>query len=355
MYCLDFRAVASYKSLFIRPMRRLASIVVLLALAASCGRKKAPPSPESPAAVKGLGAVPAEANVILRFDIERLRDSPVFRQAVSYLLAADLDDKSKLDALLAKCHFDPSRDLRSVLLAFVGPKALLVAEGKFDEATLSECVGGLASERGGALAKKTVAGAAAYVAHGAEPEETWFAFVGKETVLVAENEDLLTRARDPAAAKVTGAAAKTALLAKADQKRPIWGVGTVPPSLGEAFVAVTEGAVKHPPAAVTGWAEMADGLQLEVTFAFADAVDAQALVEFAKKQLEALEIMAQMAGLEGVVKRIKVEPSDKIVRVSLALDKRELEDLAQRLEAGSDEPADDQEPIDMKEGNSHEH
>ena len=84
---------------------------VLFLLVACGGKREVAPPPPAPATVEGLAALPAEATLIVGVNAPKLRSSSLVRRAYAKAFVDDPGAKTALDTLMARCQFDPARDL----------------------------------------------------------------------------------------------------------------------------------------------------------------------------------------------------------------------------------------------------
>jgi hypothetical protein len=192
-----------------------------------------------------------------------------------------------------------------------------------------ECIRQSLAASGGTLEARTVANAPAYVVKEADGRErTFLAFGGPNVLVLAGTEAWIGKARDPAAAKLSGQGDMMGLVHRTDTRKAVWVAGHVPESIGRAILSVTSGIVTSAP--VGGWGHFeagSRGLDLEGNLEMASDQDARGLVEFTKKQLEELIVVAQTQGLGPQVAKIQLAAAGKVARLSLKLNADELAEL----------------------------
>lgn len=323
-------------------------LLLLVLLAAACGgKKREEPSSsaksdearkQAAAGVEGMSALPADSRIVIAVNVAALRDSRLVARAVGQMLARNPEEKARVEALMARCGIDPSRDLDQVLIG-IGPggtrdEVVLVAKGKLPEAQLVECVRASLAEKGGALSQKQIAGRTVHVAEqmGA-PDPVLFSFGAEGTVVVAKGEAWLAKAIDPEAPKLKSTPSVVALIERTDSTAPLWGVGLLDPEVGQQLAGVTGGAVKAPVTAAFGHLAVgASGMSFELNLDLKDPADAERLAKFAHEQLGKYTVVAQGWGLGAVVGKLKPEARGAQFRLSLELGPDELRQLEALLD-----------------------
>lgn len=320
-------------------IRPITAALALLALASGCGGRKQPTPQEDRAAraraaasLEGLGALPADTQVVVGANVAKLRESSLARRAIGQMLATNPEDAARLDALVTRCKLDPARDLDSVIVGLgrggSRREVVLVAKGRFDEAGLVECVRASLAEKGGALEERTIAGARAWVARPPRAEHpVAFAFGAPGTLLVASGEEWLAKAMNADAPKIEAAPAMMRLVEGADVAAALWGAGVMTPDVGGRLPEITGGAVKAPATAIFGHLRVTDGVKVELNLEMASEDDAKALAQFTKGQVAQFAMLAQAYGLGAVVGEIKPSSRERTFRVVLDLDAAELAQL----------------------------
>jgi hypothetical protein len=327
-----------------RLFNRSSVLAAALALtcAAACGHKKnqAAERVKAAAQVEGLGALPADVRVVVGANVPRLRDAGLVKRAFEQMLRRDPTLAARLAELETRCKLDPAKDLDSVIVGLAGTTAardvVMVAKGRFDEAAITACVDASLKERGGSLEKKQQGGMTLYLAKGTvSGEPVAFTFGAPDTIILADSEALLLRARDPAQPKVKTDQAMMALVGRTDTRAGLWGAGKMAPEVGQGLVAAA--GVKAPAAALWGHVDLQKGLSAELALEMGSAEDAKTLVDVVSKQLASYAVVAQAYALGPVVAKIHAEAKDKVFVVTLALDAGEVQHVEQVL-SGSKEP-----------------
>jgi hypothetical protein len=322
------------------PRRANRTIVVALCAAgllacgltqAGCdGKKKKDPARErreAAAHVEGLAALPAEARVVVGANVAQLRDSALVRRAFRQMLSRDPGLGARLEALQARCKLEPDKDLDSVVVGLSGTTAardvVLVAKGRFDEAAIEGCVRSSLEEKGGSLEKKQQGGMTLYVAHGtASGGDVAFTFGAPGTLILADSEALLVKARDPAAKKVKDDGAMMQLIGQTDVRAGLWGAGQVAPEVGKGLVDAA--GVKAPATAIWGHLALDKGLAAELAVEMTSDADAKTLLEVFQKQVAQYAVVAQVYALGPAVSKIRSETRGKVFVVTLVLAPEEL-------------------------------
>lgn len=323
---------------------RVTFLLPLLLLAASCRSKKESEQKireqrqRAAAAVEGLDAIPAAVKVVVGLNVPRLAKSELLRRKVLELLTRNPDAQAMLEGLLTRCAIDPARDLTNVLIG-LGDRpdgerrdSMLVAKGNFDEAKLVACVTASVVEKGGSLTTRVENGMTIHAVKGAPGERNLaFTFGAPDTVIVAQREEMLLAARDPAVPKIKSDAAMMALIGGADTRAAIWGAGQMTASVGERLTKVTSGAVKAPAEAIFGHVDLEGGVTIELNMQMQSADDARELAKFVARQLKTYTVIAQSYELGPVLSRMKSESHERVFRVSLAMEPKDVEKIEQLI------------------------
>jgi hypothetical protein len=354
------------------PPAALALAVLLAAaliLAPACSRKRRDEAPGTRAAIAGLAAVPAQARVVIGFDVKRLGGVPLVSRAVQQMLGRDPALRARLEALVTSCRLVPARDLHQVLLALGADssQSLMVVRGHLSESQLVSCVTSTLAQSGGSVTRKRASGRTLYRAtsSGLEGGDVWFAFGDRDTLVVSVGEDWLGEALSGRTA-VTSSARMRPLIDRAGVGHPLWAAALVDPQVGQGLVATTGGAISQPPQAFfahvdfpTGPPEAprpappapagpgsgapapgakADdqrpGLVAELGVVMSAADQASKLVAFARPQLETLSLVAQRHGAGRYVRKIAMESRESTAYLRLSLSRGELHELLSRVGQG---------------------
>jgi hypothetical protein len=315
-------------------------LILTIALFVACGDKEDASRKPSPATVDGLGAIPGEAKIVVGVNVAKLAESTLAKRTIRRLLAEDPALASRVEALLDGCGLDPARDLETVHVGIVedGASYVLVARGAFDETRIVECVRKSIAASNGVLEARMVANAPAYVAKdGAGADKAWLAFGAPNVLILAGSEAWITKARDPAAAKVTAQGDMMGLIHRTDTAKALWLAGRVPGPIGKGVVEVTSGIVKAAPTGAWGHFQAGSGgLDLELNVEMTSDEDAYGLSEFGKKQLENIVLIAQTQGLGPKAAKIRLSATGKVAHMSLKLSASELGELEAQLDKGKE-------------------
>ncbi|HLU68375.1 MAG TPA: hypothetical protein VKZ63_18955 [Kofleriaceae bacterium] len=292
------------------------------------------------AAVAGMSAIPASADVVLGADVAALAGSELVQRAVGRMLLADPGLSREVDQLFEGCGFRPERDLRTVLLAMdsgdgEADRTLLVATGTLKEGAIASCVARHMASVGGRLSQKAVGGRPHYHAD-APPDrlDVWFAFGAPDTVVVSSSPELLAEALGEGA-RVSSDAEMAGLIDRARQDEPaLWAAGRVAPEIGAGLKEATGGAI-GPPVALFGHIGLTAGLKAELGVVLSSPEEASSAVSLAKQQLAFLAQVAQKWKLGALVTRIQAEAKGPTVHLRLALDQAELAAALAPIDSGA--------------------
>jgi hypothetical protein len=297
--------------------------------------------------VAGLAAVPATATVVVSVDVARVARSPLVGRAVEKLLLQDAELAGRWERLQKECKLDVVTAVSHVVLA-LGPKApqastaegtgpeaaapvLLVATGKLVETELAACVRSLVGKGGGALSARTADGRTLYQAKEGN-RSVWFGFGRADTVVLGSQEAFVVEALSNGK-KIASNPELTTFMALADQKEPIWAVGQVDAAIGERLLRPAAGALKAGPRGFVVSGDASSGARVSLGAVMASVEDAKALELLAKQQLALLAMAAQAKGLGRIVGKISTVSEDKVVRISLALDPTEINQLLSAVDS----------------------
>jgi hypothetical protein len=285
------------------------------------------------AAVEGMNAVPASADVVLGAEIAPLARSAIIERAVVRMLQSDPGLQAELDKLFKGCGFDPVRDLRTVLLAMDTPAAgkageadpvLMVATGRLSEGKLASCVGQHMSQLGGSLVEKAVNGRVHYQADAPPGRfDVWFAFGSPETVVVSSSPAFLAEALADGPRLASDSQMAELVHRARVQGAALWAAGRVSPEIGKGLAAATGGQV-GPPRAMFGHLQAETGLSAELGVQLASAEEAKAALSLATNQLRVLAQVAQKWRLGRAVAKVTSEVAGATVYIRVALSDEEL-------------------------------
>lgn len=292
------------------------------------------------APIAGLDAVPGSATAVVSIDVPKVASSPLVQRAVEKLLLADAELSSRWERLREECKLDVVQSVSQVVLA-LGPKpapevaapVLLVASGKLVEAELAACVRSLVGKGGGTLSARTAEGRTLYQAK--EGSRTvWFGFGRPDTVVLGSQEAFVLEALG-AGKKVAENAELRAFMDLADRNQAVWAVGLVDPAIGERLLAPAAGALKAGPRGFVISGDATAGVRASLGAVMASVEDAKALENLAKQQLGLLAMAAQVKGLGRLAGKITAVAEDKIVRISVALDPTEINQLLSAVDSAN--------------------
>jgi hypothetical protein len=288
------------------------------AILAACGKGTAQPGAEK-SAVVGAVAFPAETRAVIGIDVARVRGSAVAVRAVRAVLDRDPETRAKLDGLFTRCQIDPGADLKKLTLGMGGPEdvAVVVVGDKMDEAKIVACFGQTSTV--------TTQGRR-YASTSKDGQTVFFAFGGEPSLILATSDAWLAKVMDPTAPKLAGAMA--ARLAQVSPEAAVWGAGELPPGVGAKLVELSRGQLAAPATAIRFEVDLATGVLASLSAEMQTPADADKLAALVKSQLDWAVVAAQRWGLSRLVARAQVRSESNVVRVSLRLDEKQLEELA---------------------------
>jgi hypothetical protein len=307
--------------------------LALVAVAACKGRgASAPPQ------VAGLDAVPATATAVVSVEVPAVARSPLVQRAVDRLLLQDQELADRWQRLRAECKLDVVGAVKRVTLA-LGPKAatgapvLMVVTGQLAEPALASCVRSLVGKGGGALSAKTSDGRTLYQAKEGD-RSVWFGFGRPDTVVLGSEEAFVVDALGPGKKAATNSEL-AALIDLADRKQPIWAAGQVDAALAARLLEPAGGQLRAGPRGFVVAADVSAGASLSFGAVMASSEDAKALELLAKQQIGLLAMVAQAKGLGRVVGKVASQVQDKVMRLSVALDPTEINQLLSSVDSAA--------------------
>ena len=324
-------------------LRRLA-LVVALALAALSGCKKKPAGGKSATAIAGLGAVPADAESVISFDVGRLIDAPLVDRAVQLLLQRNQGLADRWTKVAASCQIDVRKQIHRVLIAF-GPEVnggagavLTVLSAEIPEAKLATCLRQVVGTGAGEVTAHTSAGRTIYTVKDAG-RVVYYGYGQADTIVLGTSQAWVETALASSGPKATDSGALKPLLARADQAAPIWAAGR-PPRVSDGLIKLTGGAMKKGPQAFFLSVDPTTGLRLELGAELTSEDDAKVLEEFAKSQLPFLAMAAQIKALGPLVSKIAVARTGAVCTAKVSLSMEEVNDLMRVIDRPGADPQD---------------
>ncbi len=331
------------------------SAMILLATAAlmsfACRDKSSVPDPvDSPAEVSGLQAIPASAAVVVGIDVAALADVWLVERAVGQMFARDPGLKDRLTLLTGNCEVDLKRDVRSLVLGLgqgaESGQALMVATGKFAEASIAACIRQSLETDGDTLVVSKKHGRIIYHAkRDSELENSvWFAFGDARTLLVATSDAWLSRALDTEERKIASSPELMGWIQRArkTKKRGIWAAGKVVAETGQDMVNASGGAVGAPPIALFGHLDVSKGWDMELAAVMGSQEDANALAALAKDQLSVGALLVQRYGVGPFLSKVVVDADGDTVYLRMSLGESELKDALARIDTNAELDQDSQ-------------
>jgi hypothetical protein len=318
--------------------RLLVSAGLAVALAGGCKEKARERRAAVP--VAALAAIPADASVVVGIDVPQLAQAAVVARAVDQMLIRDPELAARLGRLAKDCGVDVTTQVKTVLLAVgprpektVGPQSsLLVASGQIGEAALTRCLQAGTGGGGGQLSVRDSGGRPLYkLTEGTRVLH--FAFGRDDTVVIGGDEKWVLAAVGDGP-KVETSKALGPLLEQVDRGAAVWAVATMDVDLGAGLAKITKGKLTTPPQALHGSLATKEGLAGEVAFRMQSEGDAEALVGFARSELDMLTMAAQGMGLGPLVAKVKVERKGAEARFRVALNDAEVKQVLSAIDRG---------------------
>lgn len=322
--------------------KKLAAVAFVAAALAgislgACGKKKSSSGPS--AEVTGLAAIPASAEVVIGIDVQRVLGAPLVDRAIDLLLQRDPSLAERWEKLHASCKLEP-KQFSHVALA-IGPHAgpqpgtgpvLVVATGKLVETDLAACVRSMVGQGSGGLTASPLGNRTLYEARDGA-RVMYFAFGRPDTVLMSASKDYVTEALGTGK-KVTDNPDMQKWLGMVDQKAPLWAAGRVDDRVRQGMVKVMNGGITAGPVAIMASMDLGSGVKSEIGVLMPNPADAKAVETFAKTQLGALAMAAQVKNLARVVDAFEVTSDGAKVRLVAALNQDQVNQLISALDGG---------------------
>jgi hypothetical protein len=209
---------------------------------------------------------------------------------------------------------------------------LVVATGKLVETDLAGCVRGMVGQGSGGLTANPLGDRTLYQAKDGA-RVMYFAFGRPDTLVMSASEAFVTEALGTGK-KITDNPDMQKWIAMVDQRAPIWAAGRVDDRVRAGLVKVMNGAVTAGPAAMVVSLDLGAGVKVEAGAVMASPADAKALESFAKTQLGALGMAAQIKGLGKIVDTVEITSDASLVRFIAALDMDQVNQLVSVLDGG---------------------
>jgi hypothetical protein len=327
---------------------RIATVVLALALVA-CGKKG---SDAPPPEITGLAAVPANAEIVIAVDVERLAASPIVERAAEQLLMRDAQLAQSWEHVRDACKIDVAKQIRRITIA-LGPSpnpakpgtgpVLMIATGAIAETELTTCIRSLVGKGGGQLTAKPLDGRTLYQVKD-QNRTMFFSFGRADTIVLGTSDTYVTEAlsKNKKAADHPELAAWMKL---ANQRAPLWAIGRVSDRVKQGLVRVTDGQIKAGPTAFVGSADLTDGAKLELGAVMANADDAKQLESQIKAQLAMLVMVAQAKSLGPLVQKVKLAVDGNTVRIAAILSMDDVNHVLSMLDGGAPPAQDSPPPI----------
>lgn len=293
---------------------------VALAGCSGCGKKKDGGSDNSlPPEVTGLSTVPANAEVVVGVEVERVVGSQIVERAVDQLVLRDKDLATRWASLRDTCKIDLTKQVKRVMVA-LGPSdpkqpgtgpMLMVAIGNLVETELEKCIQSLVGQGGGSVTAKAAGDRTLYQVKDGN-RTLFFAFGRPDTVVLGSTEAYVLEALGPGK-KAMDNPELAGFLKLVDQKSPIWAAGRVAERVRKGLVDVTNKELQAGPVAFVAKLDPSQGANLDLGVVMNDAKDANTLETFAKNQMGLFAMAAQAKGVGKIVDKVQISTQDKLV------------------------------------------
>jgi hypothetical protein len=159
----------------------------------------------------------------------------------------------------------------------------------------------------------------------------YFAFGRPDTVVLGSNEAYVKEALGTGK-KVSDDPQMKAWMSRADQRAPVWAAGRVDDRVKSGLVRVTSGQLKEGPQAMLVAVDPTSGAKIEVSAVMVSEADAKTLESFAKTQLGAMAMAAQVKGLGRIVDKVQISTENDTVRFKADLGMDEVNLLISALD-----------------------
>jgi hypothetical protein len=316
------------------------AVLVLLAIAAGCGKKsrRAPPGP-SPE-LTGLAAVPSTAEVIVGLDAAQLADSPLVTRAIGMLLAREPELAGRWQALRESCKLE-IKQVNRVMIA-LGPSPaggrfgtgpmVLISTGKIVEADLVKCVREIVGKGGGSLVVQSSQGRTLYQVR--DGNRTMFIAFGRPDTVILGNNEAYVHEAVGTGKKALDNPDLAGWLKLVDQDSPVWVVGRVDDRLRAGLVRASNNTLKAGAKAFAGTLDLSTGVQGEVLVLMESAEDAKQLASLLNVNVVGMSWAAQAASLARIVQKISIKAQGDRVQVSAPLTMDDVNRVLSALDGG---------------------
>jgi hypothetical protein len=301
-------------------LRRLlyspAAALLVSACLASCHRPLPPGAEKRPVTSRlaALSFLPAETQIVLFADLDRLRGQPVWK-TLSPLLAKHA--KPTLDDIAGGIGIDPVRQLHRLWVALPGEPQV---DGRFallaetDPVDMNRAPGWLSAHASDGLTVRI-----------SQPTQ----------ILISKGAWRTTSAGAEPAPSAADNAELRRLCERAAGERGIWFAALVPVGIRKALMASNQMADVASLTRVQGSLDDKDGLHGELVGEFANTGDppllAHRLKVFHNQAKRAPDVL--VAGLSPYLEALRVEAHDARVRVAIDLPDTQADDVVERIEA----------------------
>lgn len=278
-------------------MYKLVVSSCLALLVAGCAKGSSPSVTPPPQPAQSSGpfdtgrwsdAIPAAPLVVVGVDVPALSAAPGLGGLWDQLASTPEGEQAETLAKIGEtCHFQPARDLSSLVVAVYGEDDLiLVVRGQFDEPKIATCFEQIIAAMEAEVVRSSIHGHTVYRSSN-ESENARVAVPVSGTLVVAPTDAQLSRALAPDTARVADTEPLPPVFAGIAADRAVWfGVrfeGDL--DLSETVPAMTGGALTAAPRAAFGSVDFDAAVTLELTLLMDDDAAASALVGFLESAL----------------------------------------------------------------------
>jgi hypothetical protein len=316
-------------------LRALFLCAVLLGSAATSCQKTSGPV----AARDDMAMVPRETEIVFMANLTRARSAPMWKKLTD-VLNKDPASKQKYDEFVAKCKFDPIKQLDSAFLALPqyteqNREFAVILRGTFDKNNLASCVRQTAKEQAGKDLQES-----AYQNHqiySSDGQDGVFTILSDHVAVLAGKE-WIKKVIDLHDNRTKGDGAKdnqalSALVKRTQQGDALWGVGLVPPAVGEKLKNNPQLGSAGSLKSIFGSIDFAKGLLLHLNLDLGSDKDAADTAAKVKEQLAGAKKnpSVMLMGMSRYFDGIKVDSRQSTFSTTIEMDQQQVEDLSQQL------------------------
>jgi hypothetical protein len=314
-----------------RAQRILLCGVVALA-AAACHKTSG-----SGAAREDLALVPKETDIVLMANVARMRGTAMWRKLLD-VRDGDVAQKKEFDEFVAKCGFDPFKQVDSLFMAFpqsTGEQKEFAAvlRGTFNEEKLVACGREQAKKDGRDVITTEYGGKKIYTDN--QKGEAFASFLDNKTVVIGGKE-WVKKVIDLAAGK--GESAKTnetlaGLLKRAKTSDALWGAGLVPQSTRDQFKNDPRLSSAASMKDIFGSVDFASGVTADLNVDTGSEADAKDMAAKVTGQIAEIRKNPQfmLMGLAQYLDGLKVDNKAATFHLTINYNQQQVDDLINRV------------------------